>query len=166
MPINWRQPLRGAKLTTLSGASALSGLAIPTPEVGSRIWSVPRQSGSIRLHLDQVWISRQQEIALVFNHGTVTMLVGRAAGNDPAAVFRRDLAAIKIGKARIGTVNGGSAFIAEPRTDYTKPNPALIEFYLGRLDLYVISTSLPTGMLLGVAKSVRVRSIPRTDPGN
>lgn len=156
--INWAQPLRNAHVTTLRTARALTGLAMPTPLLGHTIWAVPRGAKRIhiKLFLSKVWISPQREVALSFNRGALTILVGRATSTDPVKVFRTDLAAIHVGRASIGTVDGQPAFIAQPRTDYTKSNPALVEFYLHGLDLYVISTRLPLSMVIGVADTLRV----------
>src|SRR5258708_2819435 len=134
--INWEQPLKNAHITTLRAARALTGLAMPTPRMGHTIWAAPQDAKrmSIKLFLSKVWISPQREVALTFNHGGLTMLVGRATSTDPVKVFRTDLTAIRLGRASIGTVDGQPAFIAQPRTDYTKSNPALVEFYLHGLD--------------------------------
>lgn len=160
--VNWEQPLRDAKVTTLRAARVLTGLAIPTPRLGTTIWAVPQGAKrmSIRLFLSKVWISPRREVALVFNDGALTMLVGRATSTDPVKVFRRDLAAIRVGRASIGTVDGQPAFIAQPRTDYQKSNPALVEFYLDRVDLYVISMRLPISLVIGVADTVRIPVAP------
>jgi hypothetical protein len=158
--VNWEQPLRDAHVTTLRTARTLTGLAIPAPHLGTRIWAVPKgaRTRSIRLSLSKVWISLRREVALVFNDGALTMLVGRAASADPVKVFRQDLAAIRVGRASIGTVDGQPAFIAQPRTDYIKSNPALVEFYLDGLDLYVLSTRLPLSLVIGVADTIRIPS--------
>jgi hypothetical protein len=155
-PVNWKMPLIGAHRTTLAGASAAAGFAIPMPSVTSPIRAGSGAARKISLTLSQVWESPGHEIALVFNGGQVTMLVGPASYTDAGRAYRTMLAAVKAGRAAIGRVNGRPAFIAWPRTDYTKSNPALVEFSRKGLDINVLSTKLSPNTLLAIAGSVRV----------
>lgn len=93
--------------------------------------------------------------APTFNGGKITILVGRAVNKNAMQVFRADLAAIKVGRAAIGTVSGTPALVIQPRTDYTKSNPAYVEFYQHGLDVTVLSTRFGTKLLLAIAASMR-----------
>jgi len=153
-PTNWTQPLVGAHRMTLAMAAHMVGFAIPLPNMRKSIHAGSWPAGQIRLRLSQVWVNSARVVALVFNRGKVTMLVERATSDSPLEVFRRDLAAIHVGRVAIRRVNGRPAFIAWPRTDYTRSNPALVEFYLNGLDIHVISTRLNPNLLLAIASQV------------
>jgi hypothetical protein len=154
-PVNWEMPLTGAHRTTLTDAAAAAGFAVPMPDVTSPIQAGSGPAGKISLTLSQVWEAPGREIALVFNGGKVTMLVGPASYKNAGRAYRTMLAAVKVGRAEIGRVNGGPAFIAHPRTDYTKSNPALVEFYQKGLDINVLSTKLGVKTVLAIANSVQ-----------
>ncbi len=156
---NWVQPLHGARRTTIPRARAAVGFAIPMPDVSSPIRVAADPPSRLSLRLSQVWVSRGREIALVFDTNKVTVLVGRAQYDDPGREFRQELAAIHVGRAAIGSVRGAPALVIQPRTDYVKANPALVEFYLRGLDIEVLSTRLGTADLLAIAASIRPRSL-------
>lgn len=159
-PVNWVQPLIGARRTTLAGAGAALGFVIPMPDVTSPIRTSSASASQISLTLSRVKIQPlSREAELVFDHGKVTILIGRATHKNAGAAFRTDLAAIKVGRAAIRRVNGQPAFVAWPRTDYTKSNPALVDFYLNGIDINVISTKLGTNMLLAIAGSIKAGKI-------
>ena len=155
-PVNWKMPLIGAHRTTLTRAAAAAGFAVPMPNVVSPIRTSSGPAGKISLTLSQVWETPAREIALVFDGGKVTMLVGPASYKNAGQAFRTELAAVKVGRAAIGRVNGKPAFLAWPRTDYTKSNPALVEFYRNGLDINVLSTRIGTRTLRAIAGTVQV----------
>ena len=153
-PVNWEMPLVGAHRTTLAGASRAAGFAIPMPNVTSPIRS--GAAGKISRVLSQVWMGAGHEVALVFDGGKATMLVGPATYKHAGQAFRTELAAIKVGRAAIDRINGKPALVVQPRTDYTKSNPALVEFYRNGLDINVLSTRVGTKMLRAIAGTVQV----------
>jgi hypothetical protein len=155
-PVNWKMPLIGAHRTTLTDAAAAAGFAVPMPDVASPIRTGSGPAGKISLTLSQVWETPAREIALVFNGGKVTMLVGPATYKHAGQAFRTELAAIKVGRAAIDRVNGKPALVVQPRTDYTKSNPALVEVYRHGLDINVISTKLGTRTLRAIAASMPI----------
>jgi hypothetical protein len=152
--VDWSQPLRNAHRATLAKVGEGLGFAIPMPKVGSVIRVSGAAPDRIRLTAGPVWVSGP-ETALTFNRGTVTVLVGRATYKSPGRAFRTELAAIKVGRAAIGRVNSRPALIVQPRTDYTKSNPALVEFELHGLDINVISTRFGTNLLTAIAESIQ-----------
>ncbi len=152
--VNWSQPLRNAHMVTLAMAAKDLGFAIPMPNADSVIRVGGGATDHIRLIPGPVWVSGP-ETALTFNGGTVTVLVGRATYKNPGKTFRTELAAIKVGHAAIGRVNNRPALVVQPRTDYTKSNPALVEFNLHGLDINVISTKYGTNLLIAIAESIK-----------
>lgn len=147
--------LGGAHRTTLASVENLWGSPVPMPDVISAI-QFGHPAHRIRLVPGPVWLSGQ-EVALTFNRGEVTVLAGPATYQDPEQAFRTDLAAIEAGRAAIGVVNKGPALIVQPRTDYTRSNPALVEFELDNLDIQVMSARLGTRVLLAIAGSISTR---------
>lgn len=154
LAVNWSQPLINAHKVTLAGAAKALGFAIPMPAVGSVIRAGGAAPNQIRLATGPVWVAGP-EAALTFNRGEVTILVGRATYTNPGRTYRTSLAEIKVGRAAIGRVNGTPAFIGQPRTDYTKSNPAIVVFDLHGLDIEVISTRLGTSLLTAIAESIK-----------
>jgi hypothetical protein len=99
-------------------------------------------------------------VALVFDGGKVTMLIERATQKDAGKVFRKDIAEIRAGgpgRVALREVKGSPAFVAWPRTDAVKANPALVEFYQNGLDIHLISTKVGPSTLLAIADTVAFR---------
>lgn len=153
-PVNWSQPLRNAHRVTLAVAGKALGFVIPMPAAGSLIRAGGVPPNQIRLTAGPVWVSGP-EVALTFNRGGVTILVGHATYTNPGRTFRTELAAIKVGRAVIRSVNDEPALIIQPRTDYAKSNPAFVEFDLHGLDIQVISTRLGTSLLRAIAETIK-----------
>lgn len=85
------------------------------------------------------------------------MLIGPATHKDASQVFRRDIAEIRAGgpgRVALGEVKGTPAFVAWPRTDALKANPAVVEFYQNGLDIHLISTKVGPSTLLAIADTV------------
>jgi hypothetical protein len=154
-PVNWKMPLIGAHQTTLAAASRAAGFAVPMPDVAAPIRVGSGPANQIRMTLSQVWMNQARAIALVFNGGRVTVLVSPASYRHAGQAFRTELAAIKVGRAAIDRISGKPALVVQPRTDYTKSNPALVEVYRHGLDINVISTKLGTNTLQAIAATVR-----------
>jgi hypothetical protein len=156
---NWVQPLHDAHRMSIFAARHAVGFAVPMPDVSSPILVASEPASQITLRLSQAWVGPGRELALIFDLNKVTILVGRAQYKNPAQEFRRELAAIHVGRAAIGRVRGGSALVIQPRTDYIRANPALVEFYLRGLDVEVLSTRLDTTTLLAIADSIHPRGL-------
>ena len=154
-PLSSSPPLRGAHRVTLVGVEKLWGSLVPMPDVTSAI-QFGHPAHRIRLVLGPVWLNGP-EVALTFNRGEVTVLAGLATYLDAGQAFRAEVAAIKVGHAAIGAVNRGPALVAQPCTDYTRSNPALVEFELDNLDINVMSARLGTRVLLAIAHSISIR---------
>ena len=149
--------LAAGHLTTVAAVEKLWGSPLPMPVVRSAI-RYGRPARRIRLRLSSVRVFGQ-EVTLGFNRGAVRILVGPAPYQDAGQEFRADLAAIGVGSAAIGTVHAAPAFVVQPRTDYAKSNPALVEFDLHGLDIYVMSTRLGTEALVAIADSISARGL-------
>jgi len=146
---NWIMPLPAAHRTTLDRARAAVGFAIPMPSSASQ--------RKVKMTLSQVWENPAREVALVFNGGSFTIEVGPATYQNPSRTYQQMVREIQVGHVAVGRVNGQPAFVSWPRTDATKSNPAVVEFYLHGLDIDVISIKLAPDALLAIADSIRFR---------
>ena len=151
-PTNFARPLPGATRTTITGAEASVGfpVALPHDPVARRgdlveVWEVSDLVG--------VQEASRQVVDLIFDGGRVTIIMQRATYQDPARWFRAELAEIKTGGAVLGKVNGHPAIVVTPRMDFDKSNPALVEFDWHRIDIYVVSASYGSAVLVRIADS-------------
>ncbi|MGH3399251.1 MAG: hypothetical protein ACRDPO_31650 [Streptosporangiaceae bacterium] len=101
--------------------------------------------------LAKVWVNKQQQVALVFDGGKITVMMWPATYTDPARWFR--YVAAKIGPdAFVGHVHGQPAVIV--RRSKIQPNPTWIEFYRNGTDINVVSASYDARALISIAGSI------------
>jgi hypothetical protein len=140
-----------ARRMSVATASSAVGFAVPQANVAI---APPRT-------LTDVWVAGRQ-VALVYQHNEVTVLISPASHTDPTANFEtfiRDpqmLATHVI--ARLGQIGRNVALIISPHTDACRSNPAWVEFDDRGIDINIYSDTRSTAALFAVA-----RSIPATD---
>ena len=100
-----------------------------------------------------VWVNKQDEVALVFDGGKVTVMMWRAIYRDPVSFFKKSRAGINA-KTAIVKVNGHPALVVTPHTDPVNPNPAWVEFDWSGIDVNIVSATYGTSALIAVAASM------------
>lgn len=138
-------PLVNGQETTVQAAQAAVGFQVPVPDIAAASTS----------NLTKTWLdSSQQLVALVFDDGKLTIMMGPASYQDATSEFKTFIAE-NDANASIGQVNGQPALIIEPGTDTEKSNPAWVEFDHNGIDINLVSNSYGTDTLLAVANSMK-----------
>ena len=115
---------------------------------------MPNSTAASTKTLDKVWVSSTlHQVALVFDHGNVTVMMWPAIYHNPEAFFRKSMAGMS-GKDEITHVNGVPMLVTFPHTDPTGKNPAWVEFDLHSVDTNIVSRTYGTTTLLAIAKSM------------
>lgn len=138
------KPLLGAQQMTLADAHAAVTFSFPVPS------SMAAGPGD----LSNVWVNRAQEqVALVYGAGDITVIMSPAPYSDPATEFATFIEENNA-TATLGQVGGQVALVISPGTDIKQSNPAWVEFDLNGVDINVVSATEGTAALLGVANSI------------
>ncbi|HEV2371851.1 MAG TPA: hypothetical protein VGS19_06750 [Streptosporangiaceae bacterium] len=141
---DYSHPFLHEKQTTLAGAQAAAGFPVHLP-------NAPLADAKT---LATVWVSPPlHQVALVFDHGKVTIMMWPAIYHDPTAFFRKSIAGMS-GKNAITQVNGYPTLVTFPHTDPTRANPAWVELDLHGVDTNIISRTYGTTALLAIARSM------------
>jgi hypothetical protein len=143
-----------AEKTTIAGAGAKAGFAVP----------VPSTAVASRMSLTQAWVngntipSEERQVALVFDNGKMQILMHRATYQSALRYFRAFVAEKSQNRvtAAIGQVNGRPALVITPDTDaLTHSNPATVNFWRNGLFISLYSHTYGTDTLLAIASSMR-----------
>jgi hypothetical protein len=138
-------PLVNGQKATVADAQAAVGFPVPLPN------ATAASQGS----LTQAWKnSEQQQVALVFDGGKLTIMMWPATYQDPASEFQAFIAENNA-TATMGQVNGQPALVIEPNTDAPHSNPAWVEFNRNGIDINIASPSYGTDTLLAVANTMQ-----------
>jgi hypothetical protein len=144
-PPDLAHPLVNGQATTVANAQAAAGFPVPLPNT-----AVASQG-----NLTQAWMdSTQQQVALVFDGGKLTIMMWPATYQNPTSEFQTFIAENNA-TAAIGQVNGQPALVIQPNTDAPRSNPAWVEFDRNGIDINVVSSSYGTDTLLTVANSMQ-----------
>ncbi|HEV2375223.1 MAG TPA: hypothetical protein VGS19_24070 [Streptosporangiaceae bacterium] len=103
--------------------------------------------------LTRVWVSPAHQVALVFGHGKVTVMMWRAIYHDPASFYAK----LRVGmhaKSVVAHLNGNPVLVITPHTDLTGANPAWVEFDKAGVDTNIVSQTYGTAVLLAIARSM------------
>lgn len=142
---NLVHPLVNEQKTTLASAPEAVGFPVPLPDT----------TAASPGNLTQGWMNgAQQQVALVFDGGKLTIMMWPADYADPASEFKTFTAENNASSA-VGQVNGQPALIIQPGTDAPASNPAWVEFERNGIDINVVSDSYGTDTLLTVADSIK-----------
>jgi hypothetical protein len=144
-----------AEKTTVAGAQAKAGYPVPVP-------STPAASPA---NLTHVWVNgkpiprKERQVALVFDNGKVDILMHRATHQSALRYFHAFIAEKdKNGgvTAEIGQVNGRSALVIWPGTNYSRSNPAVVIFWRNGVFISISSNTKAYGThtLLAIAESM------------
>ncbi|HEV2371771.1 MAG TPA: hypothetical protein VGS19_06330 [Streptosporangiaceae bacterium] len=131
------------KQVTVAQAAASAGFPVV----------VPNSALASTKNLAKVWVSPAHQVALVFDHGKITVMMSPAIYHDAAAFFKKLQVGLN-GKSEITQVNGQPMLVIFPHTDPGRPNPAWVEFDLGGVDTNVVSQTYGTAALLAIARSM------------
>jgi hypothetical protein len=138
-------PLVNEQKATVASAPETVGFPVPLPDAAAA------SSGN----LTQTWVNgAEQQVALVYDGGKLTIMMWPAAYADPASEFKT-FTAENNADAAVGQVNGEPALIIQPGTDTFSSNPAWVEFERNGIDINVVSASYGTDTLLTVASSMK-----------
>ncbi|HEV2376691.1 MAG TPA: hypothetical protein VGS19_31520 [Streptosporangiaceae bacterium] len=141
---DYAHPFLHEKQTTVAGAQAAAGFPVHLP-------NAPLADAKT---LATVWVSPPlHQVALVFDHGKVTIMMWPATYHDPMAFFRKSIAGMS-GKNTITQVNGHPMLVTFPHTDPTRANPAWAELDLHGVDTNIVSRTYGTTALLAIARSM------------
>ncbi|HEV2373591.1 MAG TPA: hypothetical protein VGS19_15635 [Streptosporangiaceae bacterium] len=141
---DYSRPFLHERQTTVAGAQSAAGYPVTMP-------NAPLADAKT---LDKVWVSTPlHQVALVFDHGKVTVMLSRATYHDPTsffAKFRHGLDA----KSTVEHINGHPVLVITPHTDPTGANPAWVELDLNGVDTNLVSRTYGTATLLAIAQSM------------
>ncbi|HEV2372740.1 MAG TPA: hypothetical protein VGS19_11275 [Streptosporangiaceae bacterium] len=141
---DYSHPFLHERQTTVAGAQAAAGFPVHVP-------NAPLANAKT---LAKVWVSPPlHQVALVFDHGKVTIMMWPAIYHNAMAFFRKSMAGMS-GKNVIEQVNGYPVLVTFPHTDRTRANPAWVEFDLHSVDTNVVSQTYGTAALLAIARSM------------
>ncbi|HEV2375785.1 MAG TPA: hypothetical protein VGS19_26915 [Streptosporangiaceae bacterium] len=131
------------KQVTLAQAAASAGYSV----------TVPTAALANAETLTTVWVSPAHQVALVFDHGKITVMMAPAIYHDPLSFFRKSLKGMN-GKSQITQVNGQPMLVSFPHTDPLSPNPAWVEFDQNGVDTNIVSQTYGTATLLAIARTM------------
>ncbi|HEV2377934.1 MAG TPA: hypothetical protein VGS19_37960 [Streptosporangiaceae bacterium] len=131
------------KQVTVAQAAASAGYPV----------TVPTTALANAKTLTTVWVSPAHQVALVFDHGKVTVMMSPAIYHNAAGFFRKLQVGLN-GKSQITQVNGYPILVISPHTNPVSPNPAWVEFDLGGVDTNIVSQTYGTATLLAIARTM------------
>jgi hypothetical protein len=140
----YSQPFVNEQETTVAAAQAAVGFTVPMPNAAAA------NPGN----LTQTWLDNDQpQVALEFDGGKLTIMMGPASYQDPTTEFKTFIAENNATDS-VENVNGQPALVIQPGTDAPKSNPAWVEFDQNGTDINIVSESYGTDTLLAVANSM------------
>lgn len=105
------QPFVSGQKSTVAAAQAAVGFPVPVPDVAAA-------SGN---NLSQTWLDiQQQQVALVFDGGKLTIMMRPASYKDATTEFQTFIAE-NDANVTIGQINGQPALVIQPETDTPGP---------------------------------------------
>jgi hypothetical protein len=139
------KPLMNAQKVTVGTAQVAVRFGVPMPDTAIANTN----------NLTQTWTNKLlRQVALVFGHGKVTIMMWPATYRSPRIEYQSYIAENDV-KAHLGVVHDLVALIITPHTDASHSNPAWVEFDENGVDVNLVSANYGTRVLLTVAESMR-----------
>ncbi len=143
LALNTREPLVGAKKTTLAAAEVGADFVVP----------VPHSAVASTRNLSAVWLGSARRVALVFSGGEVSMELAPAAYRHPRQSFETFVSE-NTARASVQSLGGRPVLVIVPRTDPGRSNPAWVELDWNGVDVNIFSHHYGTRVLLRIAASL------------